>query len=57
LLPYDFQIFYRKGTLNPVDGLLRRPDYLADIEEVDLTLVSQLLPTLSARMAQEELQE
>jgi hypothetical protein len=30
---------------------------LADVEEVDLTLVSQLLPTLSARMAQEESQE
>jgi hypothetical protein len=30
---------------------------LADIEEVDLTLVSQLLPTLSVRMAQEESQE
>jgi hypothetical protein len=40
LLPYNFQIFYRKGTLNPADSLLRRPDYLADAEEVDLTLVS-----------------
>jgi hypothetical protein len=48
LLPYNFQIFYRKGALNPADGLLRRLDYLADTEEVDLTLVSQLLPTLSA---------
>jgi hypothetical protein len=57
LLPYNFQIFYKKGTLNPADGLLRRPDYLADVEEVDLTLESQLLPTLSVRMAQEELQE
>jgi hypothetical protein len=57
LLPYDFQNFYRKGTLNPADGLLRRLDYLADAEEVDLTLVSQLLPTLSTQMAQEELQE
>jgi hypothetical protein len=36
---------------------LRRLDYLADVEEVDLTLVSQLLPTLSARIAQEESQE
>jgi hypothetical protein len=48
LLPYDFRIFYRKGALNPADGPSRRPDYLADVEEVDLTLVSQLLPTLSA---------
>jgi hypothetical protein len=48
LLLYDFQIFYRKGTLNPADGPLRRLDYLADAEEVDLILVSQLLPTLSA---------
>jgi hypothetical protein len=30
---------------------------LADVEEVDLILVSQLLPTLSVRIAQEELQE
>jgi hypothetical protein len=57
LLPYDFQIFYRKGILNPADGPSRRLDYLADAEEVDLILVSQLLPTLSVRMAQEELQE
>jgi hypothetical protein len=57
LLPYNFQIFYRKGTLNPADGPSRRPDYLADMEEVDLILVSQLLPTLSTRIAQEELQE
>jgi hypothetical protein len=40
LLPYDFQIFYRKGALNPADGPSRRPDYLADTEEVDLILVS-----------------
>jgi hypothetical protein len=55
LLPYDFQIFYRKGALNPADGPSRRPDYLADAEEVDdQTPVSQLLPTLSARVVLEE---
>ena len=27
LVLYDFNIFYRKGKLNPVDGLSRRPDY------------------------------
>jgi hypothetical protein len=40
LLPYDFQIFYQKGILNPADGLLRRPDYLADVEEANQTPVS-----------------
>jgi hypothetical protein len=55
LLPYDFRIFYRKGALNPADGPSRRPDYLADAEEVDdQTPVSQLLPTLSARVVPEE---
>jgi hypothetical protein len=57
LLPYDFRIFYRKGALNPADGPSRRPDYLADAEEVDQTPVSQLLPTLSARVARREPQE
>jgi hypothetical protein len=55
LLPYDFQIFYRKGALNPADGLSRRPDYLADTEEVNnQTPVSQLLPTLSTRVVPKE---
>jgi hypothetical protein len=55
LLPYDFRIFYRKGALNPADGPSRRPDYLADAEEVDnQTPVSQLLPTLSAQVVPEE---
>jgi hypothetical protein len=57
LLPYDFQIFYQKGILNPVDGLLRRPDYLVDAEEVDQMPVSQLLPALSVRIAHRESQE
>jgi hypothetical protein len=57
LLPYDFQIFYQKGALNPADGPLRRPDYLADVEEVDQTPVSQLLPALLARIAHWELEK
>jgi hypothetical protein len=57
LLPYNFQIFYQKGTLNPADGPSRRPDYLADAEEVNQTPVSQLLPTLSARIAHRELEK
>jgi hypothetical protein len=28
LAPYDFTIYYRKDSLNPADGLSRRPDYL-----------------------------
>jgi hypothetical protein len=54
LLPYNFRIFYRKGALNPADGLSRRPDYLADVEEVNnQTPVSQLLPTLSTQVVPE----
>ena len=37
LLPYDFNIFYRKGALNPADGPSRRPDYLDGAEEIDDT--------------------
>lgn len=51
LLPYDFRIFYRKGALNPADGPSRRPDYLADTDRMGDTVVSQLLPTLRARIA------
>jgi hypothetical protein len=41
--------------LNPADGPSRRPDYLADAEEVnDQTPVSQLLPTLSTWVVLEE---
>jgi hypothetical protein len=54
LLPYDFQIFYQKGALNPADGPSRRPDYLVDAEEVDQMPVSQLLPALSVRIAHGE---
>jgi hypothetical protein len=53
-LPYNFQIFYRKGILNPVDSLLWWPDYLANAEEVDQIPVSQLLPALSVRIAYRE---
>jgi hypothetical protein len=56
-LPYNFQIFYQKGILNPADGLLRRLDYLADMEEVNQILVSQLLPTLLVRIAHQELEK
>jgi reverse transcriptase-like protein len=51
LLPYDFRIFYRKGTLNPADGPSRRPDYLAGAEEIDDTPVTRLLPSLRERVA------
>src|SRR5881392_3389973 len=50
LVPYDFQIFYRKGSLNPADAPSRRPDYCAGQLEDD-TLVSQLLPSLRAKVA------
>ncbi|TAQ83095.1 hypothetical protein B7494_g8581 [Chlorociboria aeruginascens] len=30
LMPYDFTIHYRKGSLNPADGPSRRPDYSDD---------------------------
>jgi hypothetical protein len=56
-LPYDFQIFYQKGILNPADGPSRRPDYLADTEEVNQMPVSQLLPALLARIAHQELEK
>jgi hypothetical protein len=56
-LPYDFQIFYQKGALNPTDGPSRRPDYLADVEEVNQMPVSQLLPALLARIAYRELEK
>jgi len=54
LLPYDFRLFYRKGTLNPADGPSRRPDYLANNEEIDSTPASRLLPVLRDRQDQKE---
>jgi hypothetical protein len=54
LLPYDFHLFYRKGTLNPADGPSRRPDYLANTEEVNSTPASHLLPVLRDRLDQNE---
>jgi hypothetical protein len=54
LLPYDFRLFYRKGTLNPADGPSRRPDYLANNEEIDSTPASRLLPVLRDRLDQKE---
>jgi hypothetical protein len=51
LLPYDFRLFYRKGTLNPADAPSRRPDYLDGSEEVGCTPVSTLLPAFKEKMA------
>ena len=51
LVPYDFQIFYRKGSLNPADAPSRRPDYCAGRQEDD-TPVSQLLPSLRSKVAE-----
>ena len=50
LAPYDFTIYYRKGSLNPADGPSRRPDYLTD-REVEETSVGKLNPTLSNKLA------
>jgi hypothetical protein len=41
LLPYDFKIFYWKGSLNPADGPSRRPDYLEGAQEIDDTPISR----------------
>ena len=49
LLPYDFHLFYRKGTLNPADGPSRRPDYFVTDEADDLP-VAHLLPALRSRV-------
>lgn len=45
LAPYDFTIHYRKGSLNPADGLSRRLDYLVE-QEVEDTPVGKLMPSL-----------
>ena len=50
LVPYDFKIFYRKGSLNLADAPSRRPDYCIEQLE-DNMLVSQLLPSLRAKVA------
>ena len=49
LAPYDFTIHYRKGSLNPADGLSRRPDYVED-EDLPETTVSKLMPTLENKV-------
>jgi hypothetical protein len=49
LAPYDFTIHYRKGSLNPADGLSRRPDYM-DEERGPDTAVSRLMPTLENKV-------
>jgi hypothetical protein len=33
LTPYDFIIKYRLGLLNPIDSLLRRPDYITTAQK------------------------
>ncbi len=33
---FDFRLFHCKGTLNPSDGLSRRPEYQRDAELEDL---------------------
>src|SRR5437667_1093515 len=48
---YDFTIYYRKGTLNPVDSLLRRPDYTKVVRPPnDNSTVTKLMPTLSNKL-------
>ena len=40
--------------MNPADGPSRRPDYLANAEEVNSTPASRLLPVLRDRLDQNE---
>ena len=51
LAPYDFTIYYQKGSLNPADGPSRQPDYLTDREVIEETSVGKLMPTLSNKLA------
>ena len=47
LAAFDFNIYYRKGVLNPADGPSRRPDYGPAISKPkDLTW----LPTLQNKL-------
>jgi hypothetical protein len=46
MVGYNFDIMYRKGTLNPADGLSRRPDYEEFVEKRDQTVLSTLLRKL-----------
>ena len=54
LSAFDFRLVYRKGTLNPADGLSRRPDYQRDAELEDSmtdntsALQRMLFPTVVA---------
>ena len=51
LAPYDFTIHYQKGTLNPVDGLSRRPDYTKVARPPnDNSTVTKLILTLSNKL-------
>ena len=51
LAPYDFNIHYRKGSLNPADGPSRRPDYMEQAEESEDSPMARLIPTLQNKLA------
>ena len=44
-------MFYKKGSINPVDGLLWCPDYLKEVIEADSIPITCLLLLLRARIA------
>ncbi len=58
LSAFDFRLVYRKGTLNPPDGLSRQPDYQTDAELEDSmtdntsALQRMLFPTVAAVTSQ-----
>ncbi len=58
LSTFDFRLLYRKESLNPADGLSRRPDYQRDAELEDLmtdnisALQRMLFPTVAAVTSQ-----
>ncbi len=58
LSAFDFWLVYRKGTLNPPDGLSRRPDYRIDAELKDSmtdntsALQKMLFPTVATVTSQ-----
>ena len=43
---FNFVIEYRKGKLNPADGLSRRPDYMKNLELPG----NELAPLLASRL-------
>ncbi len=58
LSTFDFRLVYRKGTLNPADGLSRQPDYQRDAELEDSmtdntsALQKMLFPTVAGVTSQ-----